>query len=151
MLAKMFYPGLGSLIQRDSCWLFSLSVMVCWNQYPARWLVSVLSLRLHSTHCAFLSEGKITVSILAHTVWTLSATDWGTTKLDQPFPLQRTDYLVLCFCKFVNLHFFWLHSHLYEVNIVVLFKDSWLLVHEKVPYCSICIATCTTEKADYWD
>lgn len=26
--------------------------------------------------------------------------------MDQPFPLQRTDYLALCFCKFVNLRFF---------------------------------------------
>lgn len=151
MLAKMFYPGLGSLIQRYSCWLFSLSGMACWNQYPARWLASVLSLRLHSTRCAFLLEGKITVSILARTVWTSSATDWGTTKLDQPFPLQRTDYLVLCFCRFPNLHFL-----CFIINYVKLtLYCSWLACYlcmkmyhtvQFVAAISNHIATCTTKK-----
>ena len=105
LLAKMLYPGPCSLIQRHSCWLFNLSGTVCWNQCPARWLVSVLSLRLHSTHCASSLEGKITGSISVRTLWTSSATGWGRTKLGQPFPLQRTDYLVVCFCRFVILFF----------------------------------------------
>ena len=130
LLAKMLYPGPCSLIQRHSCWLFNLSGTVCWNQCPARWLVSVLSLRLHSTHCASSLEGKITGSISVRTLWTSSATGWGRTKLGLPFPLQRTDYLVVCFCRFVILFFFLFHCNLCEVNIVQL-VSSCLLVHEK--------------------
>ena len=137
LLAKMLYPGPCSLIQRHNCWLFNLSGTVCWNQYPARWLVSVLSLRLHSTHCASLLEVKITGSILVRTLWTSSATGWGRTKLGQPFPLQRTDYLVVCFCRFVILFFF-----CFIVTFVKLILYNWYLAvylcMKKVPYCSIC-------------
>jgi hypothetical protein len=68
--------------------------MVFWNQYQAAWLVLALSLNWHSTRCASIWEGRITASILARTQWTSSATVWVTTRLDQPFPLQRIDLCV---------------------------------------------------------
>lgn len=89
--AKLFHSHFDSLIRRHSYWPFSLSGTVFWNQYPALWLVPALSLRLHSTHCASLLEGRITMSILGRTQWTSSVTGWGTTRLDQPFRLQITD------------------------------------------------------------
>ena len=136
LLAKMLYPGPCSLIQRHNCWLFNLSGTVCWNQYPARWLVSVLSLRLHSTHCASLLEVKITGSILVRTLWTSSATGWGRTKLGQPFPLQRTDYLVVCFCRFVILFFFCFIITFVKVLLYYWYLGVYLCM-KKVPYCSI--------------
>jgi hypothetical protein len=51
--------------------------------------------------------------------------------LGPPFPLQRTDYLVVCFCRFVILFFFLFRHHFCEANIVLLVSSccAWKKYH----------------------